>query len=146
MEKFSFILSSVLILSVFVNLNSAHPYKQFWEECKAAEKATDEEARAMRNPDQPKSRAMKCVIACIGEKSGKLVNNKLNGEAVMESMKHSPNYNEDMHRNFSEMVEECKDVNDADRCESASKIMDCMTDAAAKRGIKREYFMQGNRK
>lgn len=44
------------------------------EECKIAEKATDDDIMNMKKPDQPKTKPMKCVITCLAEKSGKVEN------------------------------------------------------------------------
>lgn len=48
------------------------------EECKVQEKATDDDLKSMKNPNQPKTKAAKCVLTCLGEKSGKVDNLNIN--------------------------------------------------------------------
>lgn len=45
---------------------------QAMEECKVSEKISDEDLKNLRDHNQPKTKAVKCFITCLGEKSGKV--------------------------------------------------------------------------
>lgn len=36
---------------------------------------------------------------------------------------------------YNEMVDECQSVSDPNKCEAAAKLMECMINAAVKRGV-----------
>lgn len=55
-----------------------------------------------------------------------------------------PNYSEELQKSVSEIIAECQNVEDPDRCESGVKIMDCLMEGADKRGIK--PALHGNHK
>lgn len=64
-------LSTNNLVEFFVK-KAAHPNHQEMEECKVAEKVSDEDLKNLRDHSQPKTTPMKCFIACMGEKSGKV--------------------------------------------------------------------------
>lgn len=46
----------------------------FVEECKKSEKATDDDMKNLKNKTLPRTKEMKCLLTCFGEKSGKVGN------------------------------------------------------------------------
>ncbi|KAG4070356.1 hypothetical protein HA402_006498 [Bradysia odoriphaga] len=141
MEKYIFVLSSVILVaflsfSTVVAHPRAHPNFPDFEECKTAEKATDDDLKSLKDFNLPKTRGAKCVMTCLGEKTKKIADNKLNPEGVTNWFKVSPDYTEQMQQTVNEILEECRNITDQDRCEAGFKILECLKDGAMKRGLK----------
>ncbi|KAJ6645302.1 hypothetical protein Bhyg_00506 [Pseudolycoriella hygida] len=84
---------------------------------------------------KPKTRSMKCLTACLLEKSDKIANKKFDTQGVIKSIEKYPNVSNKLRKSVTELVMECGRVTEPDRCEYASKIVDCLIAGAAKRGI-----------
>ncbi|XP_037041662.1 general odorant-binding protein 57c-like [Bradysia coprophila] len=143
MEKYIFVLSCVILVA-FLNFSAvvahprAHPNFAQFDECKTAEKATDDDLKSLRerDPTLPKTRGAKCVLTCLGEKAGKIAGKRLNPDGVKNWFKDTPENTEQMQQTINEIVEECRNITDEDRCEAGFKIMECLKEGGMKRGLK----------
>lgn len=52
-------------------MKAAQKYSPTMEECKTAEKASDDDIENMKKPGN-KTKPMKCLITCLAEKTGKV--------------------------------------------------------------------------
>lgn len=62
------------LFSIILKAAQKNPMQANFEECKTSEKISDEDLKNFKKPDQPRTQAMKCFMACLGEKSGKVWN------------------------------------------------------------------------
>ncbi|XP_037025062.1 general odorant-binding protein 56h-like [Bradysia coprophila] len=105
-------------------------------ECKTIEKATELDFVNLKMNVKPKTRPMKCLTACLMEKVGKITNRKFNSQDEIKNVEKSTKIPSRMQKTLTEIVTECANIMEPDRCEYASKIADCLMAGAAKRGIK----------
>ncbi|XP_031634711.1 general odorant-binding protein 19d-like [Contarinia nasturtii] len=113
-----------------------HEFEQkLIDECKGPSHANEDEIKSLQNHEVPQTHNGKCLLACIQEKLGILVDGKLSveGAKAIGAKKHEGNPKNTAL--FYEMVDECQTVADPDRCEAATKFMGCMVNAAVKRGV-----------
>lgn len=106
------------------------------EECREAEHVTNANFMDLINPNKPKSKEMKCLITCVAEKFGQvvnlntkflhkksidqilikqIVNSKFNPVAMMDWVRSLPIYTGELEKIFSGILQDCKDVKDPDR-------------------------------
>lgn len=64
-----------------------------------------------------------------------MINNKLNVDAALKNYA-SENKDEKAQAIMKEVLIECKEVTDADRCEASAKILQCVHNGTQKRHMK----------
>ncbi|KAJ6633014.1 General odorant-binding protein 28a [Pseudolycoriella hygida] len=113
---------------------SQQEFDEMSELCKVQEKATDSDMKMWKNDITPKSKVVKCLDACVGERMGMMKNNKLDVDAVMQAVQQE-NRNQKTIADLNEVFNECKSITDPDRCESSAKILECINNGSRKRGL-----------
>lgn len=107
-------------------------------ECKAKESGTDADVNALLDHQIPTTKSGKCLAACLGETTGIVKDGKPSIEGSVNLAKMAFEGNEKAISVAREVATECGSIADADRCELAGKMMNCMHEAFTKRGINPE--------
>lgn len=109
--------------------------EKYLAECKTSEKASDADIINMNNKEQPPSKEEKCLLTCLLEKMEivswtlslcatsrnkknllvKLKNNQVNKDGYLKLVGMIPGANEKIGQLVTEIVDECKPIEDADR-------------------------------
>lgn len=110
-------------------------FKAKAEECGGKEGASGGDVEAVVKKQIPGSHEGKCIIACMFEGKGIMKDNKLDMGAF-ESMITAVLENDAGKIAIAkEIAGGCAGITDGDRCEAAAKIVDCMHQGAAAKGI-----------
>ncbi|XP_037033800.1 general odorant-binding protein 19d-like [Bradysia coprophila] len=104
-------------------------------DCKTSEKVPDVEIMNFKNKVMSETKEAKCLTTCIMEKVELIKGNQINVNGMLELAKSMPNSNEKMLQSATEVVDECKPIKEAERCEYGFKVSKCLMDAAAKRQL-----------
>ncbi|XP_055298616.1 general odorant-binding protein 19d-like [Sitodiplosis mosellana] len=132
-----FSLAFVLGVLVAITIAGGPPSeekKKIIDECKAQEKATDDDVQQLMSHKLPNGPNGKCFLACINEKTGVIKDGKINGDMLKANILKENGGNEKAAGSVNEMVAECQGINNPQRCELAFQLMDCMMKSYAKYG------------
>lgn len=108
--------------------------KGVFADCKTKEGASDvdlEEAFARKAPSTP---AGKCLHACVHDVLGMVKGGKLLVPELSEMINQGFD-DKKVAATMVEVVQDCKGVTDADRCEMAGRMFHCFAENMAKRGL-----------
>ncbi|XP_070499987.1 general odorant-binding protein 28a-like [Chironomus tepperi] len=132
----------IVSVTVLIALNFAYAgekksgmIKAIAGKCKKQENASDDDLDKMSKGEPIESKEGKCMAACLGEQFGMLKDNKLDTESAMKKMGKMMGKDDDKKQKMEESLKACAETTDADRCEAADKIFQCLKAETKKRGI-----------
>lgn len=110
-------------------------FKQMATDCKTKEGANDDDFNEVVARKLPTTKGSKCIHACIHEAIGIVKDNKMHIDTAVEVTAKAYNNDEKAIAFIREVAHECSSVEDADRCELASKLFSCIHEGVIKRGV-----------
>lgn len=108
--------------------------KGVFTDCMTREGATDAELQEAFARKAPSTTGGKCIHACAHENLGMTKDSKVQVNEVSEMMNKGFD-NKKIAATMIEVVHDCGEVTDADRCEMAAKLVDCFATNMVKRGL-----------
>ncbi|KAL7036137.1 hypothetical protein ACKWTF_008709 [Chironomus riparius] len=103
--------------------------------CKKQENASDDDVDKMSKGEPIQTKEGKCMAACLGEQFGMLKDNKLATDGAIKKISKMMGKDEDKKQKLEESLSACAETTDADRCEAADKIFQCLKTETSKRGL-----------
>lgn len=105
------------------------------EECGKAEGITDDDRKEIIARAPPSTRTGKCFYSCVAENLGITKDYHVSIEGGTKIAQFAFTDQPNILKVAIEVLTECKNVDDADRCEMADKLMKCGMAASNARGM-----------
>ncbi|XP_055323163.1 general odorant-binding protein 28a-like [Sitodiplosis mosellana] len=109
--------------------------KKIVMDCAAKENASQADLEELFAKKPATSPTGKCHRACMHETFGTMKDNKFNPDGFMAMIKMSTDGDEAKMKIAQEVVKDCADKMDADRCEAGAKICTCLAGSTKARGL-----------
>ncbi|CAO1399730.1 unnamed protein product [Diamesa hyperborea] len=110
-------------------------FKGMAMKCKDQEKATEADLKTMISKKALETKTAKCLGACMLENFGLIVDGKMSKEGLMNYAKMMVDEDTEKLKMAEEIGNDCAVITDADRCELAMKLENCMIDSSKKRKV-----------
>ncbi|CAO1403010.1 unnamed protein product [Diamesa serratosioi] len=110
-------------------------FKGMAMKCKDQEKATDADLQTMVAKKALDTKTAKCLGACMLENFGLIVDGKMSKEGLMNYAKMMVDEDSEKLKVAEQICNDCAAISDADRCELAMKLENCIVASSKKRNV-----------
>ncbi|XP_075233407.1 general odorant-binding protein 19d-like [Lycorma delicatula] len=122
---------------LFLHVNGQHDELTLFNNCKAEAQATDEDIASFRNQQIPTTKSGKCMLACMFNGSGLLIDGKYNVDGALKLTSQVYAGNGEKLQKANEVVNRCakEAEGEGDKCEIAAKVAKCTMNISAEVGL-----------